>query len=126
MKKELTGALLWAGFMILLAVVASLARRLGYIDADSVKRIVIGVFGLWMIRYGNRLPRSFAPNRSARQAQKVAGWSMILSGSVYATLWALAPIPVAIWGGTAAVFAGFLVTLGYCLTIREPKKRPLG
>jgi hypothetical protein len=44
---------------------------------------------------------------------------MVLSGLVYAALWAFAPIPVAVSGGCAAVLAGLAVTIGYCLSARR-------
>ena len=47
---------------------------------------------------------------------------MVLSGLVYAGLWAFAPIPVAIAGGCGAVVAGIAVTLGYCLWLRAEVK----
>lgn len=120
--KELTGALLWAGIMFALALGATVAHKVGYIDRDTVTRLVTGVFGLWMAWYGNRIPKTFAPNACARQAQRVAAWSMVLSGLVYAGLWAFAPIPVAITGGCGAVVAGIAVTLGYCLRLRAKAK----
>jgi hypothetical protein len=122
MKQELIGALAWAGCMLVLALSAVFAHKLGYIERDTVTRVVTGVTGLWMAWYGNRIPKAFAPNAHARQAQRVAAWSLVLSGLVYAGLWALAPMPVAIWGGTGAVLAGVAVTLGYCLSLRATPK----
>jgi hypothetical protein len=118
MKKDLVPALLWAGGIILLALAATLARRLGYIDQDTVLRVVIGINGLMIAYYGNRAPKAVAPSACAGQIARVAGWSLVLSGLVYAGLWAFAPIPVAVAGGTAAVLTGMLVTLGYCLRLR--------
>ena len=122
MRKELVGTAVWAIVMLGLAVGATLARKLGYIDSETVVRLVTGVFGLWMVWYGNRIPKRIAPNACARQAQRVAAWSMILSGIVYAALWTFAPIPVAAWGGTAAVFAGVAITFGYCLSLQSRAK----
>ena len=48
-------------------------------------------------------------------------WS--LSGLVYAGLWALAPIPVAVAGGSAAIIAGIAVTVGYCMALRARTRR---
>lgn len=122
MRKELIGTLGWAGVIAALALGASVAHRLGYIDRDTVERLVIGVSGLMFAWYGDRIPKTFAPNASARRAQRVAAWSLVLSGLLYAGLWAFAPIPTAIWGGTGAVFAGVAVTLGYCLSLRGAPK----
>ena len=117
MKRELIGALAWAGFMLALAVGASVAHRLGYIDRDTVTRLVCGVIGLYLAWYGNRLPKTFVRNAQARKAQRVSAWCQVLSGLVYAGLWAFAPIPVAVWGGCGAVLAGIAVTFGYCLSL---------
>ena len=122
MKKELTGALAWAGVMFALALGATFANRSGYIDRDMVLRIVIGAIGLWLAWYGNRLPKTFVRSAQGRQAQRISAWSMVLSGLVYAGLWAFAPIPVAMWGGSGVVVAGIAVTLGYCLTLRAKAK----
>ena len=98
MKKELIGALAWAGIMFALALGAIFAHKLGYIDRDTVIRVVTGPTGLWMAWYGNRIPKTVVPSARAGQAQRVAAWSLVLSGLVYAGLWAFAPIPVAAIG----------------------------
>ena len=121
MKKELVGALAWAGFMMVLAFGAAFAHRLGYVDRDTVTRLVTGVIGLWMAWYGNRIPKTFARSAQARQVQRVAAWSQVLSGLVFAGLWAFAPIPVAIKAGTVVVLAGIAVTFGYCLSLPRAK-----
>jgi len=118
MKKELVFALIWGGGIIALALGAKFASRQGIIDADTVTRLVIGANGLMIAWYGNRIPKKVVPNAQARQAARVSGWAMVLSGLVYAALWAFAPIPVAITGGCGAVLAGIAVTLGYCLRLR--------
>ncbi|APW61895.1 ammonium transporter [Paludisphaera borealis] len=123
--KELTACLVWAGGMMALALGAIFAHKLGYIDRDTVTRLVTGVIGLWMVWYGNRMPKAMVLVRvpaSAGQARRVASWSMVLSGLVYAGLWAFAPIPVAATVGSGAVLAGVAVTLGYCLSRRAKPK----
>jgi len=122
MNKELVTSLAWGGGIIALALGATFFRQLGYIDGDTVTRLVIGVNGLWMAWYGNRIPKTVVPSVRAGQAQRVAAWSLVLSGLVYAGLWAFAPIQVAIWGGCGAVVAGIAVTLGYCLSLRAKPK----
>lgn len=122
MNKDLIGALAWGGGLVALAIGATLARRLDYVDADTVKRVVIGANGLMIAWYGNGMPKAFVPDAQARQAKRVAGWSLVLSGLVYAGLWAFAPIPVAVAGGCGAVLLGIVVTLGYCLRLRGKAK----
>ena len=122
-KKELIGSLVWAGVMLVLAFGSTFAQKRGYIDRDTVIRLVTGAMGLWMVWYGNRMPKTLVPVPAcAGQARRVASWSMVLSGLIYAGLWAFAPIPVATWGGMGAVLLGIAVTLGYCLSLRAKAK----
>ena len=121
-KKELLVALAWGGGIVLLALGATLARNQGYIDQDTVLRVVIGINGLMIAWYGNRMPKTVVPSARAGQARRVAAWSLVLSGLIYAGLWAFAPIKVAVAAGTGVVFAGIAVTLGYCLSLRSKAK----
>jgi hypothetical protein len=118
MKKDLAVGLAWGGAAIVLALAALVARNLGYLDPETVTRLVIGFNGLMVAWYGNRMPKSFVPSAAARQVRRVGGWSVTLSGLVYTALWAFAPIPVAVAAGMGAIVAGMLVTLGYCLSLR--------
>jgi len=122
MNKEIVGSLAWAGGIITLALGATTANKLGYVDRDTVTRLVISINGLMIAWYGNRVPKRFAPSAAIKQVQRVAGWSQVLSGLVYAGLWAFAPMNVAVWGGIAAVVAGMVVTFGYCLSLRNRAK----
>ena len=123
MKKELVGSLVWAGIMLVVASGAVFAQKLGYIEHDTTTRLTSGAIGLWMVWYGNLMPKTLVPVPAcAGHARRIASWSMVLSGLVYAGVWAFAPIPVAVWAGTGAVFAGFAVTLGYCLSLRNKGK----
>jgi len=119
MKKQLIADLSWGVGIVVLALGATYARTLGYIEAETVTRLVLGATGLMVAWFGNRMPKTFAPSARARQAQRVGGWSMALSGLVYAGLWALAPTDVALIGGCAAILAGIAVTIGYCLSLRN-------
>lgn len=119
MNKDLTGSLAWGVGILLLALGASYARKQGHLDGDTVTRLVIGANGLMIAWFGNRMPKAFVPSVWARRVHRVGGWSLVLSGLVYAGLWAFAPIPVAVAGGCAAVLLGMAVTVGYCLKIRS-------
>lgn len=122
MNREITGSLIWAGGLIAVALGASLARQQGYVDGDTVTRIVLGLTGLMIAWYGNRMPKTFVPDVQIRQAKRVGGWALALSGLVYAGLWAFAPMSVALIGGCGAIIAGMAVTFGYCLSLRSRAK----
>jgi len=118
MNKEILVSLAWGGGIVLLALGASFARNQGYIDQDTVLRLVIGINGLMIAYIGNRAPKAIAPSAFARQITRVSGWTQVLSGLVYAGLWAFAPIPVAITVGSGVEAAGLVVTVGYCFWLR--------
>lgn len=119
MNKELASDLAWGIGIVVLALASTYARTLGYIEAETVTRIVMCATGLMVAWFGNRMPKKFVPDALARQATRVGGWSMALSGLVYAALWVFAPTQVAVAGGSAAVILGILVTISYCLSLRS-------
>lgn len=119
MNKEVKASLAWVGGTAGVSIGAIIALKLGYIDRDTLLRILFGINGLMFAWYGNRLPKTFVRNARARQAQRVSAWCQVLGGLAYAGLWVFAPIPVAIWGGLGALLVGSGVTLGYCLSLRE-------
>ena len=119
MNKDLIKSLMVAGGLIAVALAATSARSMGLIDGDAVTRLVMGATGLMLVWYGNRMPKTFVPSAKARQVQRVGGWSMVLSGLIYAGLWAFAPLDLAFTAGCAVVVAGLVVTIGYCLSLRR-------
>ena len=119
MKKDLIHDLAWGGGILVLALCASYARSQGVIEHDTTTRIVIGATGLMVAAFGNRMPKRFTPGEKARRVQRVGGWSLAISGLIYAGLWAFAPLSVALWVGCGAIIAGMAVTLGYCLWLRD-------
>ena len=119
MKKQVIADLAWGIGIVVLALGATYARQLGYIEGETVTRLVLGATGLMVAWFGNHMPKTIAPGARARQAQRVGGWSMALSGLVYAGLWAFAPFDVALIGGCGAILVGIAVTTGYCLSVRD-------
>jgi hypothetical protein len=122
MNKEIRHGLAWAGGMIALALGATFARKLGYIDGDTVTRVVFGMIGFMIASYGNRMPKAVVPDAYARQATRVGGWAFVMSGLVYAGLWAFAPIKVAVVIGCGALVLGMAVMIGYAYWLRAEAK----
>lgn len=119
MNKELVGSLAWGIGILILAILASLARARGLIDQETTTRIVLGATGLMVVAFGNRIPKTFVPSETARKAKRVAGWSMVLSGLIYAAAFIFAPMQAAIWLGCGAVATGIAVTFIYCARQRD-------
>jgi hypothetical protein len=118
MNRELVSDLAWGIGIVALALASTYARELGYIDAETVTRIVMCATGVMVAWFGNRMPKRFVPDAWARQAHRVGGWSMTVSGLVHAALWVFAPTHVAVVAGSAAIIVGILVTMRYCLVLR--------
>ncbi len=117
MKKEILVALVFAAIMIPLALAARYAYGHGLIDADTKLRI-LAMNGLYIAWLGNALPKAVVPYAWARQSRRFTGWTLVLSGLVFAGLWAFAPLPLAEVVGTGVIFAGVIASLGYCLWLR--------
>jgi len=122
MKKDVLISLAWGVGIVVLALVASYARNIGMVDQESVQRLVLGATGLMVAAFGNRMPKAFAPTATAQQVTRVGGWSMAISGLIYAALWAFAPFDTAVVGGSAAIIAGMGVTFAYCFRMRSRLK----
>lgn len=122
MNKELIAGLAWGGGIVALALGMTLARKLGYVDGDTVTRVVIAMNGLMIAWYGNRMPKRFFPSEVARKVSRLGGWSITIGALIYVALWAFAPIPVAVAAGSAAVLAGVAVPVAYCLSQRNKFK----
>lgn len=122
MNREFIAGIAWGAGSLCLALGASFARKMGYIDGETVTRLVIGFNGLMIAYFGNQMPKYVVPDACARKTRWVGGWSMVLSGIVYAAAFAFAPIPVAVRIGVVAVLSGIAVTIGYGIWHRAKAK----
>ena len=119
MNKDIVKSLVVAGAIIALSLAATAARNAGLIEGETVTRVVMGAIGLMLVWYGNSMPKTFVPVAKARQVQRVGGWSMVLSGLLYAGLWIFAPLSLAFTGGCVAVISGIAATVLYGLGLRQ-------
>ena len=122
MNKDVLGSLMWGGGIIVLALLCTFALNQGWVDDETVTRIVVTAIGLSIVWYGNRMPKTVVPVAWYGKAARFAGWSMVLSGLIYAGLFAFAPINVAVIVGCGAVAAGIAATVIYCLSLRAKAK----
>jgi hypothetical protein len=118
MNSETKISLAWGVGIVVLALGLSSARSAGHVDHDTVMRIVLGATGLMVAWFGNMMPKRFVPSALARKVHRVGGWSMAVSGLIYAGAFATLPIQTAVFVGGGAVLAGLALTLGYCQSLR--------
>lgn len=118
MKTDLIGSLAWGAGILVLALIASFARSRGMIDPETTTRIVLAATGLMVAWFGNRAPKTFVPSARARAAKRVAGWSLAISGLIYAASFGFLPLDTAIYVGCGSVILGIAITFAYCLSLR--------
>ena len=118
MNSETKVSLAWGVGIIVLALGLSSARSAGQIDHDTVTRIILGATGLMIAWFGNMMPKRFVPSELARKVHRVGGWSLMISGLIYAGAFVFAPIQTAVYIGAGAVLAGIALTIGYCQLVR--------
>ena len=81
MNRELAADLAWGIGIVVLALASTYARKLGYLDAETVTRIVMCATGLMVAWFGNRMPKRFVPVDWARQATRVVGYGPFVMNS---------------------------------------------
>ncbi|HEV7289060.1 ammonium transporter [Sphingomonas sp.] len=118
MNSETKISLAWGVGIVVLALGLSSARSAGHVDHDTVTRIVLGATGLMVAWFGNMMPKRFVPSALARKVHRVGGWSLVLSGLIYAGAFVFLPVQTAVFVGGGAIVAGLAITIGYCQSVR--------
>jgi hypothetical protein len=119
-KKEILFGLKLAAVMIGGALLLTLARKQGWVDAEQVMRgnnVIIGLalaaFCNFMPKRMTGTPRTVHHATLAQSIGRVGGWAMTLAFVVWSALWAFAPLGLARIGAVVAVVAGVAVMIGY-------------
>jgi hypothetical protein len=121
--KYIRASLLIGGAQVAGALLLTLARKQGWIDAEGVTRGVMVIIGLSLAAIGNMVPktRDGPPPPTMELAalrqrvMRTAGWALMLGGLAFAGLSAFAPLSIAplsaavVLGGAMAVMIFFVV-----------------
>jgi hypothetical protein len=122
MKPDVKHDLAWGAIILGVAVAATCADKLGYIEGDAVLRLCQGACGLYMLSLANLIPKAVAPDALTRQVARFGGWSMAIGSLVYIALWVFAPIQAAGILGWVAVLAGIATPVGYAVWLKAKAK----
>lgn len=121
-RKDILLGLKFGVFIIGVALLLTLARRQGWIDAGLLVRAYNVIFGLALAAYCSVIPKMYGPPpRSLRHAtlaqatRRVSSWAMTLAFLVWAVLWAFAPQELATIVSMVGVGASVAVSLGYAV-----------
>ena len=121
--KSIRASLAIGGAQVVAALLLTLARKQGLIDAEGVTRGAMVIIGLGIAAIGNMMPRTrdglppptmeLAALR--QRVLRISGWALMLGGLAFAGLSAFAPLDVApigamiALGGSMAVMIFFVV-----------------
>ncbi|WP_250628087.1 hypothetical protein [Pinirhizobacter soli] len=119
-RQDILFGLKLGAVMIGAALLFTLARKQGWIDAEQVLRWNSVVMGLALAAYANAIPKMYGPPPRtlhhatlAQAVRRVTSWALTLAFLVWAALWAFAPRGIAQIGSVAAVGTGVAVMFGY-------------
>jgi hypothetical protein len=114
------------------ALLLTLARVQGLIEADTATRGVMVLIGLSLAVWGNLMPKMLeVPQRTVSEAtvsqsvQRFAGWAMMIAGLLWAVLWGFAPQEIANPAGIAIMATSAVATMSYTVW-RHRKSRLSG
>ena len=129
-SKWILGGLVWAGVVVITAVILRMAQGNHAITPDMATRAMQVVIGLGMAVYANFMtkePANIPPTeRGGRMqaARRVTAWAMLVAGLIYAAVSLLAPHPFDIYLALGTVGAAVVVSIGNairCLGAFKPK-----
>jgi hypothetical protein len=94
-RHEILFAIILASLLILGSISATLAKELGIFDKDLVERIIGINIGLMLVVMGNYMPKKSTGScstdtdkcRKSRVMQRFVGWTLVISGMLYALVW---------------------------------------
>ncbi|WP_250625985.1 hypothetical protein [Pinirhizobacter soli] len=119
-RQDILFGLKLGAVMIGAALLFTLARKQGWIDAEQVLRWNSVVMGLALAAYANAIPKMYGPPPRtlhhatlAQAVRRVTSWALTLAFLVWAALWAFAPRGIAQIGSVVAVGSGVAVMFGY-------------
>jgi hypothetical protein len=91
----------FGGLVLVISLGLKLATTLGVINHDDFsKRAVMAIMGVFLMSIGNAMPKSLVPLSAALRCdtartqafRRFAGWTWVLTGLVFATVWLVLPL----------------------------------
>lgn len=117
--------------MLTISLGLAIAQRLDLIGNGIADRVFGAVIGIMLAVYGNAVPKNLErlEGRQCRPSriqsfQRFAGWTMVVTGLLYAAVWII--LPSDIGKPVSTVILGTMVLLlaprlAWCLLKRSPK-----
>lgn len=110
--------------ILVLALALKWAQHQGLVDAQSATRWTMVAIGLMLAVNANFIPKQASARPLSERAlaiRRVAGWSSVLGGLGFAAAWAFVPLTHAAELSMAAVAAGMIWLISFCVANRKAK-----
>jgi hypothetical protein len=116
MKRQLYVNLAMAALVLIVAAGLVWAKHQGMVGASTVTRGTMVAVGIMLAANANLIPKAGTAKTARHIAlQRVCGWAMMLGGLGYAAAWAFVPLSNAAYLSMAAVVAGIVWVVGFCI-----------
>jgi hypothetical protein len=120
--KQLTVNLAMAGMVLVVAAGLVWAKHQGLVDAAFATRGTMVAIGIMLAANANLIPKAGTAKTARHIAiQRMSGWSMMLGGLGFAAAWAFVPLSHAAELSMAAVLAGIVWLIGFCIVTGRSK-----
>jgi hypothetical protein len=124
MTRQISISLGMAAVILVVALGLKWAHHQGMVDAEAVTRWTMILIGLMLAVNANFIPKQPAARPLSERAlaiRRVAGWSSVLGGLGFAAAWAFVPLAHATELSMAAVGAGMVWLVAFCIANRRAK-----
>jgi hypothetical protein len=124
MSRTFVVNILMAAVVVVVALALVFAKHQGLVDPAMVTRGTMATIGLMLAINANLIPKQPSARPLSEKAlaiRRVAGWSSFLGGLGFAAAWAFVPLNHATEISMAAVGAGMVWLIGYCIANRKAK-----
>lgn len=125
MNKRILKSLIGAGLILAAALSLKSLASFDVIDSETSKRVMQVLFGIILMISGNLIPKSDEQCGAAKgqSLRRFAGWTFVIAGLVYATVWLVAPLEIARIISLSVVAASvLLVTVPFAWMILASKR----
>ena len=124
MTRQISISLGMAAMIVVVALGLKWAQHQGLVDAEAVTRGTMALIGLMLAVNANFIPKQPSARPLSERAlaiRRVAGWSSVLGGLGFAAVWAFVPLTHAAELSMAAVGAGMVWLIGFCIANQKAK-----
>ena len=116
--------------MLTIVLSTRLAIAVGLVEStDASRRMTMAVVGAFFVITGNRLPKTLTPLAALKchparvqSFQRFAGWTWVLTGLAFATVWLVLPLDAARLVSVILIGSGILLITAQIVRLRAARR----